>query len=305
MPSSSRQARWQNIAPQTHRSERSPGSALAPSGAANLFWLAAEWAAPSHVHAWVTGRQGGVSRAPFTSFNLATHVGDDPDAVAANRRVLLQQLPGVRRLQWLDQVHGTQVIEVRPGIEPLQTETGDAAVVVAPGDAAVILTADCLPVFFTDEKGSVAAVAHAGWRGLLDGVLEATVRVMCGAANSSPLTPGERQVRVPAQLMAWLGPAIGPCHFEVGDDVRDAFLLQTESGTEEVGAAFKPVPERAGKWMMDLYALARLRLSQAGVLNVSGGGLCTVCQSTHCYSFRRDGVTGRHASLIYLEATHE
>lgn len=256
----------------------------------HLAWMPAGWKAPANVRAWVTSRQGGVSAPPFSSFNLATHVGDTPDAVMANRRLLRDQLPGLKRLQWLDQIHGTEVFAVTPGQQSLQTQTADAAAVFAPGDGAVVLTADCLPVFLTDTDGTMAAVAHAGWRGLQQGVLEATVEALSQARPTPP------------SLLAWLGPAIGPCHFEVGDDVRDAFLDAAPASRQSVQAAFSPHAERANKWMMDIYALARLCLQAAGVHDISGGGMCTVCDSHHCFSYRRDGVTGRLASLIYLES---
>ena len=264
---------------------------LAADGESPLVWLPAGWKAPGHIHAWVTSRQGGVSKPPFAGFNLATHVGDNADAVMANRRLLRAQVPGLKRLQWLDQVHGTEVVAVTPGQQPLQTETADAAAVFAPGDGAVVMTADCLPVFLTDAEGTMAAVAHAGWRGLCDGVLERTVETMLRTRGDS------------APLLAWLGPAIGPCHFEVGDDVRDAFLDAAPLSSEAVCAAFARHPQRAGKWMMDIYALARSRLQAAGVGDISGGGMCTVCDERHCFSYRRDGVTGRLASLIYLDSS--
>lgn len=272
-----------------------------------LTWMPAGWQAPANVHAWVTSRRGGVSEPPFSSFNLATHVGDANDAVMANRRLLRDQLPGVKRLQWLDQVHGTEVLAVTPGQQPLQTQIADAAAVFAPGDGAVVLTADCLPVFLTDADGTMAAVAHAGWRGLHEGVLEATVETLSQHTlwqqGSQPVGAQHTSARRSrASLLAWLGPAIGPCHFEVGDDVRDAFLDEAQTARKSVQAAFTPHSERANKWMMDIYALARLRLQAVGVQDISGGGMCTVCDSHHCFSYRRDGVTGRLASLIYLES---
>lgn len=292
--------------------ERVAGAHATGTVATGPSWMAANWGAPAHVHAWVTSRLGGVSQTPFDSFNLATHVGDRIHAVRVNRRLLRDQLPGIRRLQWLNQVHGTQVISVMPGQQILRTRTADAAAVFAPGDGAVVLTADCLPVFLTDTRGTVAAVAHAGWRGLAAGVLEATVSALLHArAGSAPTAEG---------LMAWFGPAIGPCHFEVGADVREAFLTAPSavatrtalvaSGVatsaaavaEKIDAAFLPRADQPGKWLMDIYALARLHLQAAGVHRISGGGLCTVCDAEHCFSYRRDGVTGRMASLIYLES---
>lgn len=251
-------------------------------------WIKPDWPAPANVEAWVTTREAGLSAAPWNSFNLGAHVGDLPAHVRSNRRLLKQQLPDVLRLQWLDQVHGTRVARVSRGSSRLKRKTADAAVVSDTATAAIVMTADCLPVFFCDIDGTVAAVAHAGWRGLLEGVLENCVRAMEVA---------------PSQLMAWMGPAIAPCHFQVGDEVRAAFVnspsaVETRDST---ASAFTPCPDQPGKWMMDIYAIASLRLKAAGVTQVFGGGLCTVCDSKRFFSYRRDGVTGRMASLIYLK----
>jgi YfiH family protein len=201
---------------------------------------------------------------------------------------LKQALPSGIRLQWLNQVHGTHVVQVSSVSRTLRLKTGDAAVVFERGFGAVVMTADCLPVFFTNAAGSVAAVAHAGWRGLLNGVLEKTV-------DSTGVSP--------ADLMAWMGPAIAPCHFEVGLEVRDAFLGHPQWGQQFVPgltSAFISSPLHAGKFMMDIYAVARARLLNAGVQFVGGGGLCTVCEERRFFSYRRDRSTGRMASLIYL-----
>jgi YfiH family protein len=230
----------------------------------------------------MTTRSGGVSKPPYDGFNLATHVGDDPAAVAENRRLLRAHLPN--EPLWLAQVHGTAVAEAgrdRPGVE------ADAAVARAPGQVCAVLTADCLPVLLCDARGSVVAAAHAGWRGLVAGVLEETVRRM-GVG--------------PARILAWLGPAIGPDAFEVGEEVRQAFI-----GHDPLAAtAFRPalpgtLDEMPRKWLADLYALARLRLAAAGVERVYGGVGCTHRDASRFYSYRRDGRTGRMAALIWRE----
>lgn len=251
-------------------------------------WIKPDWPAPVNVEAWVTTRESGVSTAPWDSFNLGAHVGDSVASVRRNRQLLKQQLPDHLRLQWLNQVHGTRVVKIEASPAGLRRRTADATVITDPGAAAIVMTADCLPVFFCDAHGRAAAVAHAGWRGLLDGVLENTI-------NTLGLPP--------PQLMAWMGPAIAPCHFQVGEDVRSAFLdhplsLDSLRLTE---SAFSRCSQQPDKWMMDIYAIARLRLQAAGLSQIFGGGLCTVCDSKRFFSYRRDGVTGRMASLIYLK----
>jgi polyphenol oxidase len=204
-----------------------------------------DWPAPARVHGLMTLRTGGVSRAPWTSFNLGDHVGDDPAHVAANRAQLRRQLPA--EPAWLRQVHSARVVEA--GRDP--TPEADAAFSRETGQVCAVLTADCLPVLFCDRAGSVVAAAHAGWRGLADGVLEATV-----AAMQVP----------PAEVLAWMGAAIGPRAFEVGDEVRAAFVAQHP----EAAAAF--VPHAPGKWLADIYALARIRLGHAGVGQCTAAG---------------------------------
>ena len=250
-----------------------------------------EWGAPENVVALVTTRAGGVSIPPYETFNLACHVGDNIDAVQANRRRLRGFLPASLRIQWLEQVHGIDI--VMPAITGLELDDpaelkGDAIYLNTPGVAGAVLTADCLPVFFADQAGSSVAVAHAGWRGLADGILEKTV-----ASFKLP----------PEQIVTWLGPAIGPCHFEIGEEVRDLFLSQNHSHAEREEMSLSAfLPARAsGKWMADLYVLARLRLRNAGLTKISGGNHCTFCEQDSFYSYRRDGVTGRMASLIYLK----
>ena len=242
----------------------------------SLPLLTPDWPAPPKVRALVTTRGGGVSAPPFEAFNLGSHVGDAPQAVAVNRARLRALLPG--EPCWLNQVHGLAVADAD---DARGVPEADAAVARQPGRVCAVLTADCLPVLFCDRAGSVVAAAHAGWRGLAAGVLEATVTRMA----------------VPAQqVIAWLGPAIGPAAFEVGGEVREAFVAQDAA----TAAAF--VPGARGKWMADLFRLARLRLARAGVSSVHGGGVCTHADRARFYSYRRDGVTGRFASLIWLAA---
>ncbi len=232
-----------------------------------------DWPAPAKVRGLMTTRTGGVSAAPWASFNLGDHVNDDPPHVAANRALLRAQVPA--EPAWLRQVHSARVVEAGGG-----AVEADACFSRTPGQVCAVLTADCLPVLFCDRAGSVVAAAHAGWRGLAGGVLEATV-----AAMAVP----------PGGILAWMGAAIGPAAFEVGDDVRDAFLAQHP----ETAAAF--VPQGApDKWLADIYALARIRLARAGVTAVSGGGRCTHAEADTFFSYRRDGVTGRMAALVWL-----
>lgn len=238
-------------------------------------WLLPDWPAPGNVRALSTTRAGGASAGPFASFNLAAHVGDDPVAVAANRRRLSARLPGAPL--WLAQVHGCRVVDVEAA------ETGveaDAAIARRRGRVCAVLTADCLPVLLCDDAGTAVAAAHAGWRGLAAGIIEATVQAM-----PSP----------PERLLAWLGPAIGPQAFEVGAEVREAFLAHSA----EAAAAF--AAKENGKWLADLFRLATQRLNASGVLRVFGGGQCTFSQAERFYSFRREKTTGRMASLIWIE----
>ncbi|KZE84900.1 peptidoglycan editing factor PgeF [Chromobacterium subtsugae] len=239
-------------------------------------WLAADWPAPARVRTLATTRQGGVSQAPYASLNLGAHVGDAPDAVAANRARLRDELPA--EPAWLNQVHGVAVADAAAlrGAAP----DADASFARAPGVVCAVMTADCLPVLLCDDAGRAVAAAHAGWRGLCDGVIEATV-----AAMALP----------PAGLMAWLGPAIGPDAFEVGAEVRQAFLARAPAAA----SAFIDIGE--GKYLADIYALARQRLQAAGVERVYGGDFCTVIDRERFFSYRRDRITGRMASLIWLQ----
>lgn len=233
------------------------------------------WPAPAGVFGLMTTREGGVSCPPWDSFNLGDHVGDDAAHVAENRARLRVQLPA--EPAWLKQIHGTTVVDAGPDVL-----TADASVTRQAGCVCAVLTADCLPVLFCDRAGRVVAAAHAGWRGLAQGVLEATV-----AAMQVP----------PAEVLAWMGAAIGPDAFEVGDEVRQAFIKQHP----EAAAAFVAHPSGVpGKWLADIYQLARNRLNRVGVQAIYGGGRCTFNEAGHFYSYRREGVTGRMASLIWL-----
>jgi YfiH family protein len=242
-------------------------------------WIFPDWPAPPQVHAAVTTRHGpGISAVPFDRFNLGLRSGDAVDAVQSNRGALQQVLGLPSPPRWLQQVHGVDVAQLGP-LASANEPKADAAVSHIPGTVLAILTADCLPVLFCAEDGSEIGAAHAGWRGLEAGVLEATLTQM--------ETP-------PGRLLAWLGPCIGAASYEVGEDVRDAFMA---SG---VAAADCFVPTRPGHWLADLAALARRRLLAAGVQRVHGGGFDTLAD-TRFYSYRRDGArSGRFASLIWL-----
>jgi len=233
-----------------------------------------DWPAPPGVRAFCTTRGGGVSGGAYASFNLGEHVGDDPVAVAENRARLRALLPAAPR--WLNQVHGVGVVEAST---VASAPVADAAYTREPGAVCAVMTADCLPVLLCDEAGRVVAAAHAGWRGLCAGVIEATVAAM-GVA--------------PQGVMAWLGPAIGPGAVEVGDEVRAAFMAVAA----EDAAAF--VAHGEGKWRADLYALARARLGRAGVVRVFGGEHCTHGDAARFFSHRRDGVSGRMVSVIWI-----
>lgn len=247
-------------------------------------YIRPDWPAPATVLALSTLRQAGRSGAPYHGFNLAAHVGDDPAAVQANREILSQALPPGCRVQWLSQVHGTTVVEAGQGEE---VPEADACWTRAPGLACAVLTADCLPVLLCSRQGDVVAAAHAGWRGLLGGVLESTLAAMGAAAGD---------------VLAWLGPAIGPAAFEVGSEVREQFLEAAPAAdVSATDALFSPSGNRSGHYFTDLHALARLRLAAAGVRRVFGGGECTLSDRERFFSYRRDGITGRMASLILLE----
>lgn len=240
-----------------------------------MSWLVADWPAPSHVKTALTTRQGGVSKGVFGGLNLGHHVGDKQQDVLQNRQWLQSQFE-LDAIQWLQQVHGTHVVEASRQAPLLEA---DACFTTQAHVACAVLTADCLPVLFCDQAGTWVAAAHAGWRGLLNGVLETTI-------GTAPCAKGE--------IIAYLGPAIGPTVFEVGGEVREAFLAKQP----HAAAAF--LATASGKYLADIYQLARLRLAEVGVSRVFGEVNCTVTQPERFFSYRRDQQTGRQASLIWL-----
>jgi len=240
-----------------------------------LEFLVPDWPAPKSVHAVMTTRRGGFSTGPYASFNLASHVGDDERAVAENRRRLRDALSLPNEPQWLNQVHGRRVAMLSQPVN----ESADAAIAFEPGPVAAVLTADCLPVFLTSRAGDRVGIAHAGWRGLVSGVVEATVAALATD---------------PSDLIAWLGPAIGPAAFEVGGEVRRMFVAINPESAAEFRAG------RGQKYLANLPGLARRRLVACGVTAVHGGEHCTVADPARYYSYRRDGQTGRMAALIWL-----
>lgn len=237
--------------------------------------LVPDWPAPPNVRALQTTRLGGVSAAPYDSLNLGSHVGDDPLAVERNRILLNKLLP--TEPVWLEQLHGTLVADAGRGSCQPQA---DACIARRRAAVCVVMTADCLPILLCDAQGSVAGAVHAGWKGLASGVIEATVLAM-GVA--------------PQSLMAWLGPAISQEAFEVGDEVRAAFI----DVLPQAAPAF--VSGQPGKWFADIYALARLHLNTLGVTQVYGGHHCTYRERERFFSYRRDGATGRMGTFIWLE----
>ena len=234
-----------------------------------------DWPAPGQVRALQTTRVGGASVAPYDSLNLGDHVGDAPLSVAHNRILLNTLLPS--EPVWLEQVHGTLVVNADKADCLPQA---DACIARHRAAVCVVMTADCLPVLLCDTQGSVVGAAHAGWKGLAAGVIAATVQAMEVA---------------PQHLMAWLGPAISQEAFEVGDEVRDAFV----AAQPQSASAF--IPGQNGKWYADLYALARLRLNELGITNIYGGDQCTYRDSERFFSYRRDGTTGRMGTFIWLD----
>ncbi len=238
-------------------------------------WIVPDWPAPQRVRALVTTRAGGVSRGPYASFNLGARVGDDAAAVARNRERLRGALPADP--VWLQQVHGTEVVEAESA--PVLARA-DAAVARTRHVVCAVLSADCVPVLLAERGGNAVAVAHAGWRGLVAGVIEAAVARM----------------NVPAaSVIAWLGPAIGPRAYEVGPEVREAFVRR------DAAAAAAFAPYRGDRLLADLFMLARQRLAAAGVAAVAGGGHCTYTEAARFYSHRREATTGRFASLVWID----
>lgn len=240
-----------------------------------MDWITPNWPVPKWIKAVSTTRQGGVSHAPFDSLNLGAHVGDDKDRVAVNRQILTDTMSMPTSPAWLNQVHGTDVVTL-----PLPSGTipdADASFTDVHGQVCIVMTADCLPVLFCNEEGTQVAAAHAGWRGLVNGVLEQTLS----------------KFDEPGKVMAWLGPAIGPDAFEVGDEVRELFMAHYP----DAKAAFKPQRDR---WLADIYLLARQRLMASGVTQIYGGQYCTVSSPEAFFSYRRENRTGRQASCIWI-----
>jgi YfiH family protein len=242
----------------------------------NNDWIFPDWPAPKWVRSVITTRHIGYSDPPYHSFNLGDHVGDDPERVAANRRLLRQKLGLPVQPFWLRQVHGCRLAHADS--DSIGCEA-DAVMADQPGRVCAVLTADCLPVLLCNQAGSRVAAVHAGWRGLVDGVIEQALAGMGGPAR---------------ELLAWLGPAIGPQAFEVGDEVRSRFMASYP------GAAQAFVEGSDGRWFADIYTLAKQRLAGHGVGFIGGGDYCTVSDPERFFSYRRDGVTGRMASLIWI-----
>jgi polyphenol oxidase len=253
-------------------------------------FLTPDWPAPLKVKSAITLRSGGVSGAPFESNNLALHVDDSEADVRQNRQNLIQTLALPAQPLWLNQCHGTDLVYVP---EAHQAVSADGSYTDRADTVCAVLTADCLPVLFCNQSATQVAAAHAGWRGLCGGILRKTVASFSRGSDNS----------TPEQVMAYLGPAIGPQVFEVGSEVLDAFLrsAQNEAHQQAVKRAFKPTDSRRGKYLADLYALARAELNASGVTEIYGGAHCSYSDSQRFYSFRREPKTGRNASLIWLQ----
>lgn len=238
-----------------------------------MNWIKAEWPVPDFIKAGTTVRQGGISKAPYDSFNLATHVGDNVSAVMHNRASL--ELPDSP--QWLEQTHSTKAV-LLPNDDIMPK--ADAAYTLANNTVCAVMTADCLPLLITNKEGTCVAAVHAGWRGLCDGIIESTI-------NKLPVR-GE-------SLLVWLGPAIGAAVYEVGEDVYSAFTRHDEAAK----LAFND--SRENHWLFDIYTLAKQRLHKLGVKQIYGGDRCSLSEEEHFFSYRRDGITGRMASMIWID----
>ncbi len=252
--------------------------ARADPGLSGLELIRPDWPAPAGVQAVATTRVGGVSVGAYSALNLGDHVNDQPSALRRNRELLRASLALPGEPAWLHQVHGTAAVQAAFACDRV---TADASWTSTAGVVCAVLTADCLPVLFCNRAGTHVAAAHAGWRGLSAGVLESTVAWL--SADGAP----------PGSLLAWLGPAIGPASYEVGADVREAFLRS------DPAAAVVFQSHRPGHWLLDLYAAASLRLQRAGVTAIFGGNYCTLAEPERFFSHRRDGITGRQATLIW------
>ncbi len=243
-----------------------------------MIWLDANWPAPTAVKALTTYRMGGYSQASYSSLNLALHVNDDANNVQLNRQCLAMTLGLPSDPVWLDQVHGTQLVELSGAQQTINVQA-DGVVTQQKGKVCAVLTADCLPVLLCNKQGTQVAAVHAGWRGLLGGIIENAVATF----------------EQPDDVLAWLGPAIGPAHFEVGGEVKDAFTNKKSVMQQ----AFRYVDET--HYLADLYTLARMTLLDCGVKKMYGGEHCTYNEADKFYSYRREPITGRMASLIWLQ----
>jgi hypothetical protein len=251
-----------------------------------MSFITPEWLAPQSIKTLVSTRKGGISQHPFDTLNLGDHVGDQMADVLANRVIFAKHLPA--EPLWLKQTHSTVVSTPHSRLSVQGDEIlADAAVTDLPNEVLVIMTADCLPVLFTNSNATVVGVAHAGWKGLCAGVLENTITELLKLSDDQS----------PANLMAWLGPAIGPDAFEVGEDVVSAFA---DSGIPVTPNSFKAFPNKPGKYLANIYQLAMGRLEASGVESIFGGAYCTVKDQERFFSYRRDGQTGRFASAIWI-----
>jgi YfiH family protein len=241
----------------------------------NKHWLVPDWPAPANIHAASTLRTGGVSQGIYASLNLAAHVSDDADRVRQNRQIIREMLNLPAEPVWLDQIHSNCAVKAG---KTTSLQQADASYTNETGVVCAVMTADCLPLLVCSKDGAQVAAIHAGWRGLLAGVISNTILAM------------QQQ-----NLLVWLGPAIGPDCFEVGAEVRDAFLEKSAA----FNAAFKK--QSSGKWLADIYQMARIELAALGIANVYGGTNCTVTEHERFYSYRRDTQTGRMATLIWRE----
>lgn len=243
-----------------------------------MNFIQADWPAPSHIKAFTSTRQKGISKPPYEEFNLGDHVGDCKEAVLHNRKKLKEVLNLVNEPIWIRQTHSTIAIEAIP---QHRFKEADACFTTNRNQVCVVLTADCLPILICNKQGTCVAAIHAGWRGLLNGIIDSTFKAFHSSSDI---------------FMAWLGPAISSWHYEVGEEVRTAFLNQLPEAVH----AFAPSPHQ--RWLADLYALARLKLQKQGVKDIYGGEYCTFSEKERFYSYRRDGEkTGRMASLIWIQ----
>ncbi len=250
-----------------------------------MAWITPDWPAPANIRACITTRVGGVSSSPYSSLNLGLHVGDKPEDVTANRQTLAAQLMLPREPQWLEQVHGAKVIKaLGDGL----VRTADGSYSSQPGQACLVMTADCLPILLCDKQGSQVAALHCGWRSLAKGIVGRALQKFSAASDD---------------LLAYMGPAIAQPHFEVGIDVLEAFFKAGRNAAhqEQIAAAFKP-GNRPLHFYADIYALARAELKALGVTQVYGGDFCTYAEAERFYSYRRDKITGRMASLIWRQS---